>query len=121
VISEQTELRAERLRVAMVVLDAVGDYNAGKYPEAAPLLASSHDTALARTVSGSDRELALACLDVERDACRREWGGLEDLLGAIPPGGDLDSVFELPTEVAFAALTAARRCGWFWDAPEEPS
>jgi hypothetical protein len=118
VISEQTELRAERLRVAMVVLDAVDDYNAGKYPEAAALL-GSHDAALARTVSGSDRELALACLDAERDACRREWGGLEDLLGAIPPGGDLDSIWELPPEDAFAALTAAKRCGWFSDAPEE--
>ncbi len=117
-ISEQVELRAERLRVALVVLDAVDDYDAGLYPEAAPLLPAD-DIALARTVSGSDRALAQACLDASRDARRREWVALEDLLGAIPPGGDLDSIFDLPVEDVFAALLAAKGCGWFAEPAEE--
>ncbi len=111
-ISEQIELRAERLRVAIRVLDAVEDFGAGKYPEAAPLL-SAHDLALARTVSSTDRALAQACLDAERDMRRREWVGLEHLLGAIPPGGDLDSIYDLPPCRAFDALRAAKQCGWF--------
>ncbi len=109
--TEQIELRAERLRVMLIVLDAIEDYDAGKYPEAAPML-GKHDLALARTVSPAERALAQACLDLERDMRRREWGGLEGLLAAIPPGGDIDSIYDLPAKQAIPALHAAHACGW---------
>lgn len=108
---EQTELRAERLRVAVHVIDAVPDYDAGLYPDTRPLV-SRHDAWLFHTCSADDQLLALACLDAERDMRRREWRGLEDLLAAIAPGGDLESIYEQPADVALPAIRGAQVCGW---------
>jgi hypothetical protein len=109
--SEQAELRAERLRVALCVLEVADDYHAGKYPEAAPVVGEG-DVALFLTVSPEDRLLAQACLDAARDLRRREWGAVEALLGALPHGGGLDDVYDLPAEQALPALRAAQVCGW---------
>jgi hypothetical protein len=108
---EQTELRAERLRVAVHVIDAAPDYEAGLYREARPLV-SRHDTWLFQTCSADDQLLALACLDAERDMRRREWAALETLLAAIPPGGDLWDIYNLPEPQMLPALRAASECGW---------
>lgn len=108
---EQTELRAERLRVTMCVLDVLEDFNAGMYPEAA-LLLPVEDVGLFQTGSTEDRSLALSCLAVERDLRRREWGAVEALLAAIPPGGDLENIYHLPAVQALPALRAASECGW---------
>lgn len=69
---EQAELRAERLRVAIQVLDALPDFEAGLYPEARPFI-SAYDATIYQTCSAEDMALAHACLDVEREARRREW------------------------------------------------
>ena len=68
------------------------------------------------TVSPEDRLLAHACLDAERDLRRREWGAMEALLAAIPPGGVLEDVYELPVAQALPALRAAQVCGWLGEA-----
>jgi hypothetical protein len=112
---EQTELRAERLRVAIQLLDISADVDAGLYSEPRPLLPKP-DLALARTISFLDRVLAQACLAVDRDMRRREWEGLEGALVAIPPGGDLGSVYDLPADQALPALHAAHACGWLQEA-----
>ena len=85
---EQTELRAERLRVAVAVLDVAPEYDAGLYPDTRPVV-SRHDASLFQTCSTEDRLLAEACLDAQRAQRRREWRALELLLAAIPPGGVL--------------------------------
>ncbi len=109
--TEQVELRAERLRVAIQLLDISDDMNAGLYPEPRPLF-RRHDLALARTTTSLDRALAQACLDLDRDMRRREWEGLEALLAAIPPGGDLGDIYDLPADKALPALHAAQAWGW---------
>ncbi len=113
--TEQTELRAERLRVTLRVFEALPDFDAGKYPEAAPLV-EPEDVGLFQTGSVEDRLLAQACLDAQRDLRRREWGAVEALLGALPPGGNLDDVYDLPAERALPALRAAQVCGWLREA-----
>jgi hypothetical protein len=112
---EQTELRAERLRVAMHVLDVLPDFNAGMYPEPAPLL-PVEDVGLYQTGSVEDRSLALSCLAAERDLRRREWGAVETLLAAIPPGGSIEDVYDLTAAQALPALRAAQVCGWLQEA-----
>lgn len=114
---EQTELRAERLRVAIQLLDVTPDMDAGLYPEPRPLF-GEHDLALARTLSHRDRALAQACLDAERDMRRREWEGLESLLAAIPPGGRICDIYNQPSDQALPALRAARTCGWLREGGE---
>jgi hypothetical protein len=113
--SERTELRAERLRVALAVLDFLPDYEAGRYPEPRPLLPDA-DVGLFQTCSQEDRQLAETCLQAERDLRRQEWGAVEALLGAIPPGGNIDSIYELPAEHALPALRHAHACGWLHEA-----
>jgi hypothetical protein len=108
---EQTELRAERLRVAIRVLDAADDFAAGVYREPQPFV-PAHDAALFQTASEEDRLLAEACLAAERDLRRREWSAVETLLAAIPPGGNLEDVYGLPAAEALQALRAAQICGW---------
>jgi hypothetical protein len=115
--TEQVELRAERLRVALQLLDISDDMNAGLYPEPRPLF-RQHDLALARTLSSRDRALAQACLDVERGMRRREWVALEALLPAIPPGGEICDIYDLPADQAVPALRAAQACGWLREAAE---
>jgi hypothetical protein len=115
VSAEQVELRAERLRVALRVLEAADDFDAGKYPEPAPVVGQD-DAALFRTVSVEDRLLAQTCLDAERDLRRREWGAVEALLGALPPGGGIEDIYDLPAEQALPALRAAQVCGWLREA-----
>ena len=112
---EQTELRAERLRVAVAVLDVAPEYDAGLYPETRPAV-SHHDASLFQTCSTEDRLLAQACLDAQHDQRRREWEALEVLLAAIPPGGVLENVYELPAKQALPALRAAQVCGWLQEA-----
>jgi hypothetical protein len=105
-------MRAVRLLAVMPVLDAADDFATGYYPET-----SAHfgpvTQALFKTSTADDLALARACLDAERDLRRREWGALESLLGAIPPGGDLESIFDLRTDESLAALRASVDCGWF--------
>jgi hypothetical protein len=113
--SEQAELRAERLRVAIRVLEATDDFAAGMYREPAPMV-GSHDVALFRTASAEDTLLAQACLDAERDLRRRQWGAMEALLGALPPGGDIEDLYDLPAQQAIPALSAAHVCGWLREA-----
>ncbi len=113
--SEQIELRAERLRVALRVLEVTDDFAAGMYPEAAPAV-GSHDVSLFRTASADDMRLAESCLQAERDLRRREWGAMEALLGALPPGGGIEDVYDLPAEQALPALRAAQVCGWLREA-----
>lgn len=113
--TEQTELRAERLRVTMTVLEIAEDYDAGLYPEAAPIL-DRPDIFLFQTGSAEDRLLAQACLDAQHDLRRREWGAVEALLGALPSDGSLDDIYDLPAERALPALRAAQVCGWLREA-----
>jgi hypothetical protein len=104
-------LRAKRLPVTMQVLDVIGDYEAGHYPTPGALL-ERPDIFLYRTASQEDKLLAEACLDAERDLRRREWGAVEALLGALPPGGSIEDIYDLPAEQALPALRAAQVCGW---------
>ncbi len=112
---EQAELRAERLRVMMRVLDALPDYDAGMYPEPAPLV-PAEDVGLFQSGSAEDPLLALTCLAAEHDLRRREWGAVEALLGALPPGGSIEDVYDLPAGQALPALRAAQVCGWLREA-----
>ncbi len=114
---EHTELRAERLRVALAVLDHQPDYDAGLYPEPRPLLPDP-DVGLFQTCSSDDRRLAESCLQAERDLRRREWGAVEAVLGAIPPGGSIEDIYNLPAAQALPALHAARTCGWLREGGE---
>jgi hypothetical protein len=93
------------------VFEAPPDFDAGKYPDAAPLI-EPEDVGLFQTGSAEDRLLAQACLDAQRDLRRREWGAVESLLGALPPG----SMYDLPAERALPALRAAQVCGWLREA-----
>lgn len=110
------ELRAQRLSVTMGVLDAAGDFDTGLYPEPAALL-TRHDRLLFASGSDEDRALARACLEAEQELRRREWAGLESLLAAVPPGGDLNDVYDLPPHEALAAHQAAIACRWFRPGP----
>lgn len=74
--AEAAGLRAERLRVALVVLGAV---ETGAHTQPAPLVPDS-DLALAHTASPADIALARACLDAEGDMRCREWGEAEHAL-----------------------------------------
>lgn len=112
---EQTELRAERLRVMVRVFEALSDYEAGRYPEPRPSV-SRHDSFLFQTGSVEDRVLAEACLDAQRDLLRRKWTALETLLGAIPPGGNIGDIYDLPADRALPAIKGAQVCGWLHEA-----
>ena len=68
---EQIELCAERLRVAVCVLDALPDYSAGLYPEVRPAV-SRHDSWLCLTAARDEQALAKAVLEADRDLRRRE-------------------------------------------------
>jgi hypothetical protein len=109
---EHTELRAERLRVTLSMFGVVHTDFASAYEDAAGRM-SGGEHALFQSTTAADLELSNACLDVEAALRRREWAALESLLAAIPTGGDLDSVFELPAVEALGALRAAVACGWF--------
>jgi hypothetical protein len=113
-----SHMRALRLEVAVPVLEAMDDFSAGLYPEPQPYVGIVTQ-ALVSTASIEDLQLARACVDAERDIRRREWAGLERLLGAIPPGGDLDDIFDLPSQEQIAALRGAIACRWFWPGAEE--
>jgi hypothetical protein len=110
--SELTELRAERLRVAVHALNLI---------EADPvMLLKGGDVGLFRTGSVEDRMLAESCLEAERDLRRREWEAVEVLIAATPPGGMVEDVCELPADRALPALRAAQVCGWLRKAPFDP-
>jgi len=115
--AEHAELRAERLRVALYVLDAVHDYEAGRYTERRPQLHDA-DVGLLRTCSAEDRLLAQSCLQADHDLLRGEWSAVETLLAAIPPGGGLGDIYDLPAEQALPALHAAQACGWLREGGE---
>lgn len=113
--SEQAELRAERLRVTLFMFGHVHTEFGDMYDDAAARMSGS-ELALFQTTSADDLELSNACLEIEYAMRRREWGGLETLLAAIPPGGDLDSIYDLPADRALPALRAAQVCGWLREA-----
>jgi hypothetical protein len=107
----EPEVRALRLRAIMPVLAAVDGF-LDEYAEPRSYFGPVTE-ALCQSCTLEDIELARACLDVERELRRRdEWAALEFLLGAIPPGGDLGSIYELPHTEQLAALRAAATCGW---------
>lgn len=98
-MSERIELRAKRLRAEINVLQSA---------ENDRLL-----MALAYVADNSeDRDLAETCLEAERDLRRREWDAIELLLAAIPLGGGLEEIYELPAYRALPAIRAAQVCGW---------
>lgn len=101
--------------MALRVLEAADDFGAGLYAETRPFV-PMHDAALFRTASDEDRELAETCLAAERDLRRREWGAVEALLGAIPVGGGIEDIYDLPAAEALPALRAAQVCGWLREA-----
>lgn len=105
--AEQLELRAERLRVAICVLEIADDIHAGKYPEAAPLC-GQHDLALFRTLSDEDLRLAQTCLDAERDLRRREWGAVEACSVPSPPAATSETCTTCPPSRRYR-LCAPRR------------
>jgi hypothetical protein len=77
VSTEQTELREERVRVILRVLEVMEDEN--KYRHAEKLFSAS-EVALFRTASPDDFLLAEARLDAQRAERRREWVGAEHAL-----------------------------------------
>jgi hypothetical protein len=112
-----SHMRALRLQVAVPVLDAADDFAAGLYPEPQPYCGIvTH--ALVATATAEDIYLARACLDAERYIRRRGWEALEALLGAIPPGGNLDSIYDLPPKQSVEAIYAANACHWLRPVPE---
>lgn len=111
-MSRQADMRAVLLPAAITVLDLADDFAAGYYPEPQPYVGTVPQAFLKMSTS-EDLDLARACLDVERDFRRRQWTALESLLGAIPPGGDLEDIYELPADECIAALRASVVCGWF--------
>jgi hypothetical protein len=112
---EQTELRAERLRVQLAMFGELQTDFAGAYRDAAPRM-SAGDHALFQTTTAADTGLANACLEIASEQRRREWAGLETLLSCLPLGGDLESVYELPAAQALPALRGAQVCGWLNEA-----
>jgi hypothetical protein len=107
----EPEVGALRLRAIMPVLAAVDGFP-DEHAEPRSYFGPVTE-AIFKSCTPEDIELARACLDVERDLRRRqEWAALEFLLGAIPPGEGLDSIYELPPGEQIAALLAASRCGW---------
>ncbi len=69
---------------------------------------SADEHALFQSTTEADLSLGNACLEVEHELRRREWDALEVLLAAIPPGGDLESIYELPAAQALPALRRRR-------------
>lgn len=63
-----------------------------------------------QAVTTEDLNLAQAAPERERDLRRREWEGLESR--AIPSGGGLEDLYDLPPKEALAALNAANACRW---------
>jgi hypothetical protein len=110
--SELTELRAERLRVAVHALNLM---------EVDPVtLLQGGDVGLFQTGSAEDKLLAQSCLEAERDLRRQQWEAVEVLIAATPPGGVVEDVCELPADRALPALRAAQVCGWLRKAPSDP-
>jgi hypothetical protein len=108
---DEPEVRALRLRAIMPVLAAVDGFP-DEYAEPRSYFGPVTE-ALCESCAPEDIELARACLEVERELRRRdEWAALEFLLGALPPGEDLGSIYELPHSEQIAALRAAATCGW---------
>jgi hypothetical protein len=115
VIAEQTELRAERLRVTLFMFGQLHAEFDAMYADAAPRMSPS-DHALFQSTNADDLALGNACLEIEYALRRRGWAALERLLAAIPPGGDIDSIYDLAAEQAIAAIKAAGVIGWHWPA-----
>lgn len=113
--TEQIELRAERLRVQLAMFGELQTDFASAYRDAAPRM-SAGDHALFQSITAVDVGLANACLEVAAEQRRREWGGLERLLADIPPGGAIDSIYDLPAEQALPVMRAAHACGWLREA-----
>jgi hypothetical protein len=112
---EQTELRAERLRVILAIFGEMQTDFATAYNDAARHM-TQNEHSLFQSASAADLLLGNACLEIAADLRRREWKGLEALLSAIPPGGDIETIFDLPAEDALPALRAAHGCGWLQEA-----
>lgn len=112
---EQTELRAERLRVQLAMFGEMQTDFASAYRDAAAHL-SGGDHALFQSITAADAGLANACLEIAAEQRRREWDEVETLLTAIPSGGDLESIYDLPAAQALPALRAAQLCGWLREA-----
>ena len=113
--SEQAELRAERLRVTLFMFGELHAEFGVMYDDAVPRL-SRGEHALFQSTTADDLALSNACLDLEYALRLREWGALETLLAALPPGGALADVYDLPAEQALPALHAAHVCGWLREA-----
>ncbi|HEX4436689.1 MAG TPA: hypothetical protein VH061_07825 [Solirubrobacteraceae bacterium] len=105
-------MRQHRLGAAIRVLEVMDDFDAGMYPEPQPYFGLVTQ-AFVGSANAEVLMLARSCVDAERDLRDEEWDALERLLGAIPPGGNLDDIFELPAKQAVDALYAANDCRWF--------
>lgn len=111
--TEQIELRAERLRVTLFMF---GQLHGPTFEEMCADSArrmSAGEFALFQSTDREDLGLSNECLAIEYDMRRREWEALEELLGAIPRGGNLDDIFDLPVPEQLDALHAAVACRWF--------
>jgi hypothetical protein len=113
--SEQIELRAERLRVTLFMFGALHAEFGVMYDDAVQRL-SRGEHALFQSTTADDLALGSACLDLEYALRRRQWGALETLLGALPLGGSIEDMYDLPAEQAIPALRAAQVCGWLREA-----
>jgi hypothetical protein len=105
-------LRPHRLGAAIKVLEVLDDFDAGKYPEPQPYFGLVTQ-AFVGSANAEVLLLARSCVDAERDLRDQEWAALERLLAAIPLGGNLESIFDLPASQAVDALYAANDCRWF--------
>lgn len=111
-MSDAADMRAVRLSAMLPVLEAADDFAAGSCAELRPYVDPVAQAIVSMSTT-EDYELARACLDAERDFRRRQWAALERLLSAIPLGGALDDIFDIPAKECVAALLAAVACGWF--------
>jgi hypothetical protein len=93
--------------VTLSILGVVHADFAGAYTDAAFRMTGS-EHALFQTTTSDDLALGKACLEIEAGIRRRQWAALESLLGAIPPGGDLSSIYEPLPEQSLTALQRLR-------------
>jgi hypothetical protein len=112
------DVRAERLRVALAVLDVPRDVEPREFPP--PL--SAAEVTLANQVD-DDMALVDACLEVERELRECGYAALERLSAEVAGRqGDLDErIVALPDSEVRCALVSVYESQWCYGDPQQLS
>jgi hypothetical protein len=111
------DVRAERLRIALAVLDVPHDVD----PRECPPLLSAADVILVEDIDEDDVALLNACLEIERELRERAFAAIARLSVEVAGRhGDLnDRIRALPPGEVSRALLDLDEAGWFFPAPSE--